>query len=104
MRMKERSESVEPMDAASSSDRFDPALQMPYTDIELPNRLKVRKERCEPRFITSNSEADAPWRQMQPPITDIALPMRTQLRMDTLDPMPYNASKIEQDEPSRHRP
>jgi len=40
---------VDPKEMKSRTDKLDPALQSPYTDIQLPSRMKFLKERTDPK-------------------------------------------------------
>lgn len=74
---------------------------MPYTDIALPNRTKLRNDRELAMWVKSNTEKEDPRRAT--PYTETVLPKRKKDRKDSADPRVTKYS-TERDEPKRATP
>jgi hypothetical protein len=69
-----RTDMLEPMQTKSKIDKLLPKLETPYTEIELPMRMKLLTERQLPKLAKSN--VDRQLANLTTPNTDMELPKR----------------------------
>jgi hypothetical protein len=102
--MKLLKDNDEPSIVLSSALKLEPTFTTPYKLHEDPSRLSDLKLKLDPISIRSNSDEDAPCRQIEDDIKLTALPIRNRVLKEAEEPAPRKASTNDIDNPIFDKP